>query len=53
MKISLRVSQFLSRHNFQNEIFKGYNYVKKNVDGVKVLILCTPSDDALYLYKIS
>ena len=28
-------------------------YFIKNVGGVKVLILCTLSDDALYLYKIS
>ena len=31
---------------------KGHNSVK-TVDGVKVFILCTSSDDALYLYKIS
>ena len=31
---------------------KEYNSVK-NVDGVRVLFLCTSSDGGLYLYKVS
>ena len=31
---------------------KGHNSVK-NVGGVTVLVLCTSSDDAVYLYQIS
>ena len=31
---------------------KGHNSVK-NVGGVMVLVLCTSSDDVLYLYKVS
>ena len=31
---------------------KGHNSVK-NVDGVIVLVLCTSSDDTLYLYQVS
>ena len=31
---------------------KGHNSVK-NVGGVSVLILCTLSDDGLYLYQVS
>ena len=34
------------------KISKGHNSVK-NVDGVIVLVLCTSSDDGLYLYKVS
>ena len=52
MKISHRVSELLSKHNFYSEISKGHNSIE-NVGGVKVLTLCTWSDDALYLYKIS
>ena len=33
------------------KLSKGHSSVK-NVGGVKVLILCTSSDSALYLYKI-
>ena len=35
---------------FIGKISKGQNSVK-NVDGVTVLVLCTSSDDGLYLYK--
>ena len=52
MNISQRVSELLIGHNFHSEIFKGAS-LHKNVSGVKVLILCTLSDDALYLYKVS
>ena len=31
---------------------KGHNFVK-NVGGVTVLVLCTSSDNALYLYQVS
>ena len=51
MKISYRVSELLSRHNFHGEFSKGNNSIK-NVDEVKVLILCILSDDALYVYII-
>ena len=37
---------------FMGKISKGQNSVK-NVDGVTVLVLCTSSDDGLYLYKVS
>ena len=31
---------------------KGHNSVK-NIAGVSVLVLCTSSDDGLYLYQVS
>ena len=31
---------------------KGHNSVK-NVDGIRFLVFCTPSDNGLYLYKVS
>ena len=34
------------------KISKGHNSIK-NVGGVTVLVLCTSSDDGLYLYKVS
>ena len=34
------------------KIWKGHNSIK-NVDRVTILFLCTMSDDALYLYKVS
>ena len=34
------------------QISKGINSIK-NVGRVMVLVLCTSSDDALYLYKVS
>ena len=42
--------EFLSRHDFQTEIWKGNNSIQ-TVDGVMVLVLCSSSDDALYLYQ--
>ena len=38
--------------SFKGKISKGHNSVK-NVGGVMVLILCTLSDNGLYLYKVS
>ena len=32
---------------------KGHNFVQKNVDEILVLISCTLSDHALYLYQSS
>ena len=49
MKMSLTVLQ--SGQIFNQKISKGHNSIK-NVDGVKVLFLCTLSDDGLYLYKV-
>ena len=34
------------------KFIKGQNSVKKTVDGVMVLVLCTLSDDALYVYQV-
>ena len=34
------------------KISKGHNSVK-NIGGVTDLVLCTSSDDGLYLYKVS
>ena len=34
------------------KISKGHNSVK-NVGGVTILVLCTSSDNDLYLYKVS
>ena len=50
-KISQTVSQLLSRCHLHTEIFKGHNSVK-NVDGAMILVLCTSSDNALYLYQV-
>ena len=52
MKISKRVSDALSGHDFQVKFSKGNNSVN-NVCGVMVSVLCTSSDDPLYLYKVS
>ena len=37
---------------FIRKISKSHNSVK-NVGGVMVLVLCTSSDDGLYLYQVS
>ena len=37
---------------FIGKISKGHNSVK-NVGRVMVLVLCTSTDDGLYLYKVS
>ena len=34
------------------KLLKGHDSVQK-VDGVSVLVLCTSSDDGLYLYQVS
>ena len=51
MKKSQQFSKLLSGHGFQTEIFKRHNSLK-NVGQVIVLILCTLSYDALYLFYI-
>ena len=51
-KISQKVSELFSSHDFHSEISKGHNSIQ-NIDGIRVLFLCTSSDDALHLYKIS
>ena len=48
---------------FHENISKGFKVIEptqfprgiiqQNVSGVMVLVLCTSSDDALYLYKVS
>ena len=52
MKISKRVSELLSGHDFQYSNFQR-RISHKNVGRVMVLVLCTLSDDVLYLYKVS
>ena len=43
----------IERTRFPSEkISKGHNSVKI-VDGMLVLVLCTSSDDGLYLYQVS
>ena len=37
---------------FRAKISKGHNSVK-HIDGVLILVLCTSSDDGLYLYQVS
>ena len=37
---------------FIRKISKGHNSVK-NVGGMSVLVVCTSSDDGLYLYQVS
>ena len=50
VKISQRVSELLSGHDFHSEIFKG-GLFRKNEGGVEVFILCISSEDTLYLFK--
>ena len=52
VKISQRVSKFLSRHVFQTETFKGELF-HKNVDGVMVIVLGTSPDGAFRLYQVT
>ena len=52
MKISKRVSEVLSGHDFQVKFAKGNNSLN-NVGGVMVSVLCTGSENPLYLYKVS
>ena len=51
MKKSQQFSKLLSGHDFQTEIFKGHNSLKK-VGQVMVLNLYTTSYDALYLVYV-
>ena len=39
MKISVRVSELLSGHDFRTEIFKGLNSLN-NAGGVTVIVFC-------------
>ena len=43
----------IERTRFQSEKFQRAIYSVKNVGGVSVLVLCTLSDDDLYLYQVS
>ena len=43
------VFKLFSGHDFHSKITKGY----KSVNGVTALVLCTSTDDGLYLYKVS
>ena len=55
MKVSRRVSELQNQTLATlgwSQLTKGHNSVN-TVDGVTVLYLCTPSDDALYLYQVS
>ena len=52
MKIFSRVLSYRADTIFIGKISKGHNSVK-NECGVRVLFLCTSSDDGLYLYKVS
>ena len=52
MKIFWTVSKLYSEHDFQKKKLKGSKF-RKNVGGVSVLVLCTSSDDGLYLYQVS
>ena len=60
MKISLTVQSFRTDTIFSyradmifiRKVSKGHNPVE-NVSGMSVLVLCTSSDDGLYLHKVS
>ena len=55
MKIFWMVSKLIINRAdtiFIRKISKGHNSVK-NDGGVLVFVLCTPSDDGLYLYQVS
>ena len=56
MKVSHRVSQLqtptVGSTLWWLQFTKGHNYVK-SVHGVTVLVLCTLSDDVLYVYQVS
>ena len=49
---SQRYESYRAATIFMGKISKGHNSVI-NVGGVTVLVLCTSSDDGLYLYKVS
>ena len=42
----------IERTDVHNKNFKG-QYFRKNVGGMSVLVVCTLSDDGLYLYQVS
>ena len=43
----------IKRTRIQSEKFQRAIILLKNVGGVSVLVLCTSSDDGLYLYQVS
>ena len=48
----LNGNRVMEQHDFHTKKFlKGHNTVK-NVGGVSVLVLCTSSDDGLYLLQL-
>ena len=51
LKISRRILELLSGHDFPTKIYKGALF-HKNIGGVLALVLCTSSNDALYLYHV-
>ena len=51
VNISKTAPELSSGHDFHTIIYEGA-YFRKHVSGVTVHILCTLSDDALYLYKV-
>ena len=53
MKISIRVSEKLSGHDFKYSNLHRGIILQINVGGVMVLVHCTLSDDVLNLYKVS
>ena len=52
MKYSAWYQSYRVNTIFIGKISKGHNSVK-NEGGVTLLVLCTPYDDGLYLYKVS
>ena len=48
MKITQKISELLSGHDFPTKISKRHNSVK-SAGGVTILALCTSPDSALYL----
>ena len=51
-KYSARYQSYRADMIFIRKNLKGHNSVK-NVGGVSVLLLCTSSDESLYLYQVS
>ena len=50
LKVSQKVSDLLSRHDFPTIVFKWHDSVKIVV--LTVLVFCTLHDEALYLYQV-
>ena len=51
-KISHKVPELLSGHNFYTKIYNGGKF-HKNISRIMVLVLCTSPDNAFYLYQVS